>query len=90
MSLDDPKIMRSIAHVPHAVTFFVIVGFPEAAVACVVLVVALVTQGVRRDGVRPVRIAVQLLIPVISWLTPYLISRSGIIESAHIFEWYMD
>jgi hypothetical protein len=90
MSLDDPKFISPIVDVPLTTTYLLMLGLPFAMVICVMLVIAFVAQGVGRDGVRPGKAVTQLLIPVLLWLSAWIMSRSNLFDFNYVAEWFMD
>ena len=80
MSLDDPKFISPIVDVPLTTTYPLMLGLAFAMVLCLVLVMAFVGQSVDRDRARLGKAAIQLLIPVLLWLSPWIVSWSNIFD----------
>ena len=61
-----------------------------AFVLCALIVLAFVAEDVARYGVNPVNACAQLLAPVVSWVSPFLLSSSDLFGFSYIAEWFMD
>jgi hypothetical protein len=90
MSLDDPKFISPIGDVPLTATYLLMLGAPGAFVLCVLIALAFVAQGVGRDGVHPAKACARLLAPVVSWVSPFLLSSSDLFGFSCIAVWFMD
>jgi hypothetical protein len=87
MSLDDPKYISPIVEVPFAATYLLMMGAPGAFALCVL---ALVEQGGIRGGVRPGKAVAQLLVFVLLWLCPFLLSAADLFGFDEVIGWFID
>jgi hypothetical protein len=90
ITLDDPKFIGPLVDVPLYTGYLLMFGLWGAAVACILLVLAYVAQGVGRDEVRAGMAVVQLLIPVLLWASPFILSLSNALALDYVLEWFLD